>query len=178
MSILLFLSGCEKKEEVATKPETLVEKKQKEQKFSVTLNRTDGKNINLTQIENGFDFKEFQGKIVLINFFATWCPPCIYEIPHLNNLQKKYKDKLQIIGILLEEDKTLEEANNFIQKHSISYPVTYTAKNFNLATQLGGIDSIPTSILYDANGVYATHYNGAAPEEMIDADIQKVLNKQ
>ena len=174
---LFFMSGCEKKENQPTQQQ--VQTKNKQTKSSdIKLTTTNETLINLTPIKDGFIFHDFKDKIVLVNFFATWCPPCKYEIPHLANLQKKYKDNLQTIGVLLEENKTNSELREFIKEFEINYPVTNGSANFNFANIFGGVQSIPTTFIFDKSGKYVTHYNGAAPEEMIDFDIQKVLNKK
>ena len=66
------------------------------------LNLLNGKTINLQKRKNGFDIKD-NDKATLFVFFATWCPPCRAEIPHLNNLSEKFKEELNIVGVLLEE---------------------------------------------------------------------------
>ncbi len=178
LSIIFFISinGCEKKE--SQDKVQINQTKSKTKNNSLTLTTIDNQNIQLTTFENQVIFDNFKNKIVLINFFATWCPPCKYEIPHLVNLQKKYKNNLQIIGILLEDGKSSDELKEFVQEFSINYPITNDNKNFYFADLFGGIHTIPTSFIFDKNGKYVTHYNGAAPEEMIDFDIQKVLKKQ
>ena len=112
---------------------------------------------------------------MLVNFFTTWCPPCKAEIPHLNNLQEKYKDNLVIISVLLEENKSNEEVANFIKYNRIYFPITNSSENFQFAKSVGGVKNIPLMFLYDKQGNYSTHYLGAVPEEMLDTDIKKVL---
>ncbi len=117
----------------------------------------------------------YENKIVIISFFATWCPPCKAEIPHLNNLQEKYKDDIQIISILLEENKTNDEIIQFMNYFNIKFKVMNSPANFKLSQIYGGVDTIPYMVIYDKKGNNVQHYKGAVPEEMIDADIQKAL---
>ncbi|MCH9814551.1 MAG: TlpA family protein disulfide reductase [Epsilonproteobacteria bacterium] len=174
---LLFFSGCGKKDE--TKPTEEKTQKQAETNASniINLQTTKGENIKLTALENGILFENYQNKVVLLDFFATWCPPCIAEIPHLNEIQTSYKDRVQIIGVLMEESKNNEEIEAFINSHAMNFPITNSKANFTLSDALGGIRSLPTMVMYDKNGEYFTHYIGAAPQEMIEADIRKALAK-
>jgi thiol-disulfide isomerase/thioredoxin len=144
---------------------------------AIFLKTTTGEKIKLISTENGIKFPDYPDKIVLLDFFATWCPPCRAAIPHLNSLQAKYKDTIQVIAILMEENKENSEIERFITKHKLSFPVSNSKENFILSQALGGIRSLPTMVMYDKKGNYHTHYVGVAPEEMIDADIQKALKK-
>ena len=144
---------------------------------AIFLTTTLGKKIKLVSTEAGIKFPDYPDKIILLDFFATWCPPCRAAIPHLNSLQSKHKENIQIIAILMEENKENSELERFIAKHKLSFPVSNSKENFILSQSLGGIRSLPTMVMYDKNGKYHTHYVGVAPEEMIDADIQKALQK-
>jgi len=172
-SSMLFFNGCSSDKK---KTEAKSEKVQEEVKNEkIILQDVSGKEIVVTPLEKGFSFSGYENKVVLVNFFATWCPPCKAEIPHLNNLQEKYKDNFVIISVLLEENKSNEEISNFMKYNNIHYIITNGIENFKLAQSVGGVKNIPLMFLYDKEGKYSTHYVGAIPEEMIDADIKKVL---
>jgi len=169
---LLFLSGCssEKKKadnNITTNEEVKIEK--------IVLHDITGKEIVVTTKDKGYSFSGYENKVVLVNFFTTWCPPCKAEIPHLISLQEKYKENFVIISVLLEENKSNEEISNFMKFNNINYIITNGIDNFKFAQSVGGVKNIPLMFLYDKNGQYSTHYVGAIPEEMIDADIKKVL---
>ncbi len=183
---ILFFNGCssEKKksneDQIKLKSEineskSDVKTKEESKTTNITLQDTNGKIIPITPIEKGYKFEGFENKVVLVVFFTTWCPPCKAEIPHLINLQEKYKEKFAIISVLLEENKSNEEINSFMKYNKINFAVTNSADNFKFAQNIGGVKNIPLMFLYDKNGKYSTHYVGAIPEEMIDADIKKVL---
>jgi len=176
---MLFFNGCssEKKKAEEKSAKTKVEEKMQEgtKNEKIVLKDILGKEIVVTPLEKGFSFTGYENKVVLVNFFTTWCPPCKAEIPHLVNLQEKYKDNFVIISVLLEENKSNEEINSFVKYNNINYIITNTLENFKLAQSAGGVKNIPLMFLYDKNGKYSTHYVGAIPEEMIDADIKKVL---
>ncbi|MBP1679687.1 MAG: thiol-disulfide oxidoreductase ResA-like protein [Proteobacteria bacterium] len=170
---MLFLSGCSSEKKKTD--ENSSKAKEAIQNEKIVLQDISGKEIVVTPLEKGFSFAGFENKIVLVNFFTTWCPPCKAEIPHLVNLQEKYKENFVIISVLLEENKSNEEINSFMKYNNINYVITNSLENFKLAQSAGGVKNIPLMFLYDKNGKYSTHYVGAIPEEMIDADIKKVL---
>ena len=165
---------------VEVKQETLINKEKPQHRKKVTnltLKSVSGKKLNLKFLEEGITFSQYKNKVVILDVFTTWCPPCIKSIPHLIQLQKKYKKDIQIIGILMEENKKNSEVSDFIKKHNINYPITNCKENFTLADTWGGISGYPTIIIFDKNGTYFNHFNGAPPIEMLESDIKKVLKK-
>src|SRR5215468_3047312 len=92
---------------------------------------------------------EDKGKIVLLNFWATWCGPCRAEIPDLIELQKKYKDQLDIIAPSTDEDDAAE-VKRFAQKAGINYRIGMATDS--LRTKYGGIPALPTSFVIDPQG--------------------------
>lgn len=125
--------------------------------------------------KNTNDLKLSTDKVVIFNFFTTWCEPCVAEIPHLNNLAQKYGDNIKIIGVLLEDDKSKEELDKFIKENNINYDIAIGDNNYTLVKVLNNVDSIPHIALYDKNGKNINNYIGIIYEEMLDIDIQKVL---
>ena len=170
---VLFWSGCSS--ETKKNEEKVSVSKEASKTEPITLKSIDGKEIIVTPTEKGFTFSGYENKIVLVNFFATWCPPCKAETPHLNNLQEKYKENFVIISVLLEENKSNEEIVSFMKYHNAKFIITNGPENYKFAQKVGGVKNIPLMFLYDKTGNYSTHYVGAIPEEMIDADIKKVL---
>jgi len=179
LAFVLLLSACSKNnqkgddKEEQNKKVTSIKKKSD----TITLTSVDGEKIDVLKTDKGFTFSNTKNEAVLVSFFATWCPPCKAEIPHLNNLQEKYKDKLKIIGILIESNKNNDELKTFMNHNAINYTITNSPANQSFANAVGGVQSIPFMILYDKKGNYVTHYLGAIPEEMIDSDIQMALKK-
>jgi thiol-disulfide isomerase/thioredoxin len=111
---------------------------------------------------------ELSGKPVLVEFWATWCPPCRKSIPHLNEVYAKYKDKgLTIVGITNEDEATVKK---FQEKIPMTYNVAINAPQELL--QQFGVEGIPTAFLVDKSGkvVWAGH-----PMELTESMIQKVL---
>ena len=170
---ILFFTGCDSKDNSQNKAQT----QQADRVTEFQLETADNQTINITLLNDKILFKDYPNKIVLLNFFATWCPPCKAEIPNLIKLQDDYKNDFVVISVLLEEMKTNEEIVDFIKSFNINYTVTNSPENFDLAKSLGGIKSIPTMFLIDKNSKIFQKYVGLVPSEMMEIDIKKVLEK-
>lgn len=176
LSILsvLFFAGCDSKDKDDNN-KTKIEKSAFKSEF--TLSTTDSLPIDVKLSENKIILKDYEGKIVLLNFFATWCPPCKAEIPNLIKLQNDYKNDFVVISVLLEEFKKDEEIKQFMKEYGINYSVVTGSENFELAKSLGGIKSIPTMFLLDKHGTIFQKYVGLVPSEMMEIDIKKVSER-
>ena len=130
-----------------------------------TLVDTKGKNISLS---------EFKGKVVIIDFWATWCPPCRRGIPDLISIKKEFKNKIAVIGISLDVE-TKKDVIPFIKKFGINYPVVYATNE--VVQNYGNIDAIPTSFIIDKNGKIVNQHVGLTPKEVYVDEINKLLKK-
>ncbi|MFN4216562.1 MAG: TlpA disulfide reductase family protein [Brevinematales bacterium] len=93
----------------------------------------------------------YRGKVVLLNFWATWCPPCQAEIPDLIRLHKEFADRLVVIGVSLDRGPNARElVQDFYKKFGINYPVIMGTDQ--MAMRYGGISAIPTSFVIDKQG--------------------------
>ncbi|AXX94707.1 MULTISPECIES: TlpA family protein disulfide reductase [Arcobacter] len=172
---ILFFTGCDSKDKNENNNETKIEKSDRKTEFQ--LKTTNNTVVDIKLENDKIILKDYPNKIVLLNFFATWCPPCKAEIPNLIKLQDDYKNDFVVISVLLEEMKTNEEIVDFIKSFNINYTVTNSPENFDLAKSLGGIKSIPTMFLIDKNSKIFQKYVGLVPSEMMEIDIKKVLEK-
>ena len=122
---------------------------------------------------NPVKLSDFKGKVVILNFWATWCPPCRREIPTFVSLQKQYADKgLVIIGVSLDE-KGPDVVKPFVAKMGINYPVVMGDPK--IAADYGGIAVVPTTFLIDRNGKVAAEHEGDADRATLEGEIKPLL---
>lgn len=114
---------------------------------------------------------DYRGKWVLVNFWATWCKPCLREIPELNSLHNAHKDKdLVVIGIATDSGEP-EKIAEFANKHAIAYPVVMGNRKLN--AQIGVIEALPSSYLYNPKGEQVSYQLGEVTRMSVEAFIRK-----
>ncbi len=116
---------------------------------------------------------QFRGKVVILNFWATWCPPCREEIPEMIQLAKEFKDKLQIIGVSMDDAPPVE-VKQFAQNVGINYPVVMGSRW--IAGEYGGVPALPTSYLVDPSGRVVQKHVGLYPIQVYEEEIRALLN--
>jgi len=165
------------------KDETLQKEMELRKKYTFMLSDINETNHSISVKNKYIEISDVNQKIILINLFATWCPPCRGEIPYLTDLQTKYKDTLFIAGILVNDSPDKEALQTFLDQYAINYFVSNSEQNNALAKlaaeklQLEDNFSIPLTILFKG-GHYYSHYEGAVPVEMLEHDIKNALNKE
>lgn len=115
---------------------------------------------------------EWQGKIVVLNFWATWCPACLKEIPAFMTMQTQYAEKVQFIGIALDD---LEAVKTFQQKTVVNYPLLISGDfaGFQLTKKLGNlINAIPYTVVVNRDGQVIYHHAG----ELTATELQAVIS--
>jgi thiol-disulfide isomerase/thioredoxin len=127
------------------------------------LNTLEGKPLRLG---------EYKGKVILLNFWATWCGPCRAEIPDLIELQNKYKDRFQIIGLVVDDDDE-EAVKKFVADSDINYPVALASDEVRL--EYGGIVALPTSFVLDAEGRVVQKHEGLRDPVLFDVEVRSLL---
>lgn len=115
---------------------------------------------------------EYKGKVVLLNFWATWCGPCRAEVPELVELQNKYKDQLQIIGLVVDDDDQ-DAIKGFVDKFGINYPVALATDA--VRTQYGSIPALPTLFVLNAEGRVVQKHEGLRDPVLYEAEIRSLL---
>ena len=112
--------------------------------------------------DSNYTLSKMEGKVVLINFWATWCGPCRMEIPEFNELQKTYQERgLNILGISVSDNK--KQLKNFTKSFAVDYPLLYgSAKDMNkVMRDYDGVYAVPSSFLIGKNGNIIWKYPGA-----------------
>lgn len=115
---------------------------------------------------------QWQGKIIVVNFWATWCPSCLKEIPTFMNLQTQYGEKVQFVGIALDD---VEAVKTFQQKNTVNYPLLISGDfaGFQLAKKLGNlISAIPYTVVANREGIVIYRHAG----ELSAKELETVLN--
>lgn len=127
-------------------------------------------NFSLTKLGGGtISLADYQGKEpVVLDFWASWCPNCRRDMPHLNQLYQTYKDKVEVIGVNIQEDQgTVQQ---FIASRGISYPIALDP--YSQASQAYGIQGTNTHVLIDKNGNLVR----VIPGDIQESDITSLIN--
>ncbi|MEJ2360914.1 MAG: TlpA disulfide reductase family protein [Gammaproteobacteria bacterium] len=132
--------------------------------------------FTLSDIRNKpHDIRQWDGKVILLNFWATWCPPCRHEIPGFIRMYKKFKDKgFVIVGVALD---TRQNAIDFLDPMGINYPVLVGEKQgLDLTQQYGNaMGVLPYSVIIDRKGIIRDTVAHAMTEKQAEQLIQPLL---
>ncbi len=132
-------------------------------------------NFSLVDVVSGktVESKVFNGKALFVTFFATWCPPCMEEIPTLIRLQDKYSTKgFSVVGLSVDQEG-LDKVFELVKKRSINYPVLMA--DSNTTRNFGGVYGIPVSFLVNKRGNVVKKYTGYVPHSILVKDLKKIL---
>ncbi len=122
-------------------------------------------------------FGSLKGKVVILDFWGTYCPPCRDEIPHLNELQAKYgTEKLQVIGLNVGGDEDKPKIPAFVKEFKITYPIAFP-EDAMLQFVCGDDDRIPQTAVFDPDGKMVTKIVGfdASVKKQLDAAVETAL---
>ncbi len=118
------------------------------------------------------DLASYRGKVVLLDFWATWCTPCRGETPHFVEFQNKYREQgLQVIGISMDDGPKPVRA--FYEEFKMNYPVALG--NEKVAEAYGGVLGLPVTFLIDRDGRVATKYVGEVQMTVLEQGIKTLL---
>jgi len=129
------------------------------------LERLDGGRLRLS---------ELRGKAVVIDFWDTWCPPCRMAMPHLQELSVEYEDDLVVVGVAIGRNGKAAVAK-FVQENGLTFPMVLIDEKFETARAFGGVQSLPTTFLIDAEGVVREVWTGYNAKAVYKTAISKVV---
>jgi thiol-disulfide isomerase/thioredoxin len=116
---------------------------------------------------------DFKGKVVILDFWATWCPPCRAEIPHFIGLQEKYgKQGLVVVGVSVDEGGP-DVVSSFVKANKINYPIVLG--NLDVAQLYDATEGIPTTFVIDRTGNIVAKHLGFTDLEVFEKEIKSVL---
>jgi cytochrome c biogenesis protein CcmG/thiol:disulfide interchange protein DsbE len=140
--------------------------KNKQANLAFTLKDMHGKDVRLS---------DYKGKVILLNFWATWCGPCKYEIPAFVELQTKYKDQgFVVLGV--STDDPPDKLRTFAQQYKMNYPVLQGRDRTDLVDDaFGPMWGIPVSFFIAKNGTICKRHMGLATKEQLDKEIKALL---
>ena len=146
-----ILAGCGKKEGGGTGTV-----------YDITVRTIDGKIVRLS---------DYKGKVIIVDFWATWCKPCRKSIPDFNRLKEEFGDDLFILG--LSKDESPEDVKAFMKEIPINYPVAMATRK--LEERFGGILGLPTAFLIDRNGRIVKKFLGYRPYRVWKENVENLL---
>ena len=116
----------------------------------------------------------YKGSVVVLNFWATWCAPCKYEIPALVELYSQYKDQgVEILGISIDDEQ--EQLKPFVQEYKMNYPVLIGAGHEGLDSAFGPFWGIPVTVYVSRDGLMCKTHMGLGTKDQFEQDIRALL---
>jgi thiol-disulfide isomerase/thioredoxin len=162
--LAVILAGCSPQKSGAEKEQISSADKMAGAEFSIPNLANPGQRLSLAS---------YKGQVVLLDFWATWCPPCKSELPALNRLYDDLKAKgFALIGMTVDNGSEADVAEA-VRRFKLSYPVGLAGVDIQQA--YGGIRAVPTKFLLDRKGAVAKQYLGVVPEQQLRADIESLL---
>ncbi|MBI1788102.1 MAG: TlpA family protein disulfide reductase [Acidobacteria bacterium] len=165
LAVALAISGCGLFRQVRAAESSLRAEKERKPAPELALKDADGKTVRLS---------DYKGKVVLLNFWATWCGPCRMEMPWFIDFERKYKDKgFAVVGIAMDEEGW-QVVKPFITDLAVNYRILLGTTS--AADLYGGVDALPTTFLIDQEGRVAATHVGLAGRDTFENGIKELLS--
>jgi len=133
--------------------------------FDFTLKDVDGHDVQLS---------DYRGKVILLNFWATWCGPCKYEIPEFVEAYKQYRNRgFVILGVLSQDESADADVRDFAKRWGMDYPIL--REHAGLDEAFGPMFAIPTSFIIDRHGSICSKHLGPVPKDVLEQEIESLL---
>jgi thiol-disulfide isomerase/thioredoxin len=119
---------------------------------------------------------DYRGKVIVLDFWATWCGPCKIEIPGFVDLQNRYgKDGLQVIGVSVDDESTIKDLAPFVEQFKMNYPVLKSIGHEDIQDAYGPMFGIPTTVLISRDGKVCKKHIGMAEKAVFEKEIKALL---
>jgi len=162
-ALAVLLAACSRP--TSTVKSTVKVEKDRKQAPNFTLKDATGAEVKLS---------DYRGKVVLLNFWATWCGPCKIEIPWFIDFQQQYKDRdFVVVGVSMDDDGW-QSVKPYVTQHKINYRVVIGTEE--LTQQYGGVDSLPTTFVLDREGRIASLHVGLVSKSEYQNEILNLLD--
>ena len=164
LSLILLLGGCKSSKPVRAAGGSVKPESQRKQAPDFSLKDGDGRTVRLA---------DYRGKIVLLNFWATWCGPCKIEMPWFMDFERRYKDQgFAVIGVSMDEEGW-SVVKPFLEDLAVNYRILLG--DATIAELYGGVEALPTTFLIDREGRVAATHVGLAGKSQFEDGIQTLL---
>lgn len=162
--LLLFAASCSR-EAVSVEAAAVKPPADRQEAPDFALKDADGRTVKLS---------DYRGKVVLLNFWATWCGPCRIEIPWFTEMESAYKDRgFAVIGVSMDEEGW-EIVKPYMRRAKMNYRVL--VGNDDVARAYGDVGSLPTTFIIDAKGRIASVHVGLVSKDSYTTDVESLLN--
>ncbi|PIQ81670.1 MAG: hypothetical protein COV76_07675 [Candidatus Omnitrophica bacterium CG11_big_fil_rev_8_21_14_0_20_64_10] len=173
LPVLLLVVGCQGE---PAGPPARNESQPAAAKTAPAQTRPAAPDFQVTRLDGEpFSLAAQRGKVVLVDFWATWCPPCVAEVPHFKELYPAYRDRgFEMIALSVDEQGE-RVVRSFAARNQLNYPVAMAGEE--LPGRFGGIRGLPTTFLIDKEGRIAETHLGYREKTVFIAAIERLLNE-
>ena len=146
--------------------------------LSATLIASDVPNLNLQDLKGTHhELSEYKGKVVLLNFWATWCVPCASEMPLLGEMQRRYKGKLVVIAASIDDPLDRNKLEPFLRKHKAGSLKLMVGPTLDTLSDLGMGDALPDTLFINAEGSVVAKTAGALKRADLEKRLAEMMEK-